>query len=58
LKSLFENKTNKLNVSVNGSGSGLVQFSVKYNVKKEVKTEQDFDLKISFKNKKLEVHTK
>jgi hypothetical protein len=58
LKSLFENKTNKLNFYVNGSGSGLVQFSVKYNVKKEVKTEQDFDLKISFKNKQLEVHTK
>ena len=58
LNLLFENKTNKFNVSVNGSGSGLVQFSVKYNVKKEVKTEHDFDLKISFKNKKLEVHTK
>jgi hypothetical protein len=55
---LFENKTNKFNVYVNGSGSGLVQFLVKYNVKKEVKTEQDFDLKISFKNKQLEVHTK
>ena len=54
----LSSKTNKLNFYVNGSGSGLVQFSVKYNVKKEVKTEQDFDLKISFKNKQLEVHTK
>ena len=50
LNSLFENKTNILNVSVNGSGSGLVQFSVKYNIKKELKTTQDFYLNISSKN--------
>ena len=47
LKELYENQTNILNVSINGSGSGLVQFTLKYNIKREFKSERDFDLKIS-----------
>ena len=64
LNSLFENQTNIFNVSVNGSGSGLVQFTVKYNIKKEIKSKQDFSLKISSKIKNkcksvtLEVQTR
>jgi hypothetical protein len=46
LPQFYENQTNTLNVSVGGSGSGLVQFTVKYNTKREVKTQRNFDLKI------------
>lgn len=51
LNPLYENQTNSFNVGINGSGSGLVQFTLKYNIKREVKKSRSFDLKITSANK-------
>lgn len=53
LLTFSENKTNILSYAFNGSGSALIQLSVKYNIKKENKklNETSFNVKIeSFKS--------
>ena len=58
LQPIFENKTNTFTVNVTGSGSGLVQLTVKYNTKREQKLKRDFDLIIQYlKNADCKVAT-